>query len=151
MFTFRVVLQFVRPAKADRGSLERGVLDQNPGGAQRTMGVFRPTPWTVITWRAGAVARKREHAVAELCRIYWRPLFCLGPSWKLASKLFAACAPKARNSALRNFWNRIVGVHEFDRSLTDRCKPFLLDDYLRASPQHHRASLDSWRRIWDWK
>jgi len=23
--------------------------------------------------------------------------------------------------------------------------------YLRASPEHHRASLDSWRRIWDWK
>ena len=23
--------------------------------------------------------------------------------------------------------------------------------YLRASPEHHRASLDSSRRIWDWK
>jgi len=23
--------------------------------------------------------------------------------------------------------------------------------YLRASPEHHRASLDSWRRIWNWK
>src|SRR4029077_3649460 len=44
-----------------------------------------------------------------------------------------------------------VGVYEFDRSLAERCKPFLLDDYLPASPEHHRASLDSWRRIWDWK
>jgi hypothetical protein len=60
-------------------------------------------------------------------------------------------APKARNSVPRNFWNRVVGVHEFDRSLTERCKPFLSDDYLRASPEHHHASLDSWRRIWDWK
>jgi len=23
--------------------------------------------------------------------------------------------------------------------------------YPGASPEHHRASLDSWRRIWDWK
>src|SRR5260370_40455526 len=60
-------------------------------------------------------------------------------------------APKARNSVPRNFWNRVVGVHEFDRSLTERCKPFLLEGYLMASPEHHRASLDSWRRIWDWK
>ena len=51
-------------------------------------------------------------------------------------------APKARNSVPRNVWNRVVGVHEFDRSLTERCKPFLLGDYLRASPEHHRASLD---------
>jgi hypothetical protein len=32
-------------------------------------------------------------------------------------------------------------VYEFDRSLAARCKPFLLDDYLLASPEHHRASL----------
>ncbi len=36
-------------------------------------------------------------------------------------------------------------------ALTERCKPFLLDDYLLPSPEHRRASLDSWRRIWDWK
>jgi hypothetical protein len=23
--------------------------------------------------------------------------------------------------------------------------------YLGPSPEHHRASLDSWKRIWDWK
>ncbi len=23
--------------------------------------------------------------------------------------------------------------------------------YLRASSEHHRANLDSWRRNWDWK
>jgi hypothetical protein len=22
--------------------------------------------------------------------------------------------------------------------------------YLRAGPEHHRASLDNWRRSWDW-
>jgi hypothetical protein len=58
-------------------------------------------------------------------------------------------APKARNSVPRNFWNRVVGVHEFDRSLAERCKPFLSEDYLPASPEHHRASLDSCRMIWD--
>src|SRR5439155_6614803 len=36
--------------------------------------------------------------------------------------------PKARDSAPRNFRNRVVDVHVFDRSLTERCKPFLLDE-----------------------
>jgi hypothetical protein len=36
-------------------------------------------------------------------------------------------------------------VHEFDRSLTERGKPFLLDHYLPASREHHRASLDNWK------
>jgi hypothetical protein len=40
---------------------------------------------------------------------------------------------KTRNSAPRNFWDRVVGVHEFDRSVTERCKPFLLGDYLREA------------------
>ena len=50
---------------------------------------------------------------------------------------------KTRNSVPRNFWDRVVGVHEFDRSVSERCKLFLLGDYLRANPEHHRASLDS--------
>ena len=50
------------------------------------MGVFKPTPWAIITWRRGAAARKRECAVAELCRIYWRPLFCV-----IRERGFAPC------------------------------------------------------------
>jgi len=50
------------------------------------MGVFKPTPWAIITWRRGAAARKRERAVAELCRIYWRPLFCV-----IRERGFAPC------------------------------------------------------------
>jgi hypothetical protein len=33
----------------------------------------------------------------------------------------------------RDHWNRFVGVHEFGRSLTERCEPFLLRDYLRQA------------------
>src|SRR5437868_11434762 len=29
--------------------------------------------------------------------------------------------------------NRVVGVRELDRSLTERCEPFLLGDYLRQA------------------
>ena len=39
--------------------------------------------------------------------------------------------PKARNSVPQNFRNRIADVHVFDRCLTERCKPFLLDEYSR--------------------
>jgi hypothetical protein len=28
-------------------------------------------------------------------------------------------ASKTQNSVPRNFWNRVVGLHEFDRSLTE--------------------------------
>src|SRR6266513_185228 len=42
-------------------------------------------------------------------------------------------ARKARNSVARNFWNLVVGVREFDRSLTERCEPFVLGDYLRQA------------------
>ncbi|HLW34300.1 MAG TPA: cation-transporting P-type ATPase [Chthoniobacterales bacterium] len=52
------------------------------------------------------------------------------------------CAPKTRNSVPRHFWDRVVGAYEFDPSMTERCKA-LLGDYLRASPEHHRASLDN--------
>jgi hypothetical protein len=35
-----------------------------------------------------------------------------------------------------------------------KAKPMPLESHdlqhLRSSPEHHRASLDSWRRIWDW-
>jgi hypothetical protein len=67
--------------------------------------------------------------------------------WKIAKSqsrpLSATDASKTQNSVPLNFWNRVVGLHEFDRSLTERSKPFLLDDYLLVSPGHHRASLDS--------
>src|SRR4029453_12209589 len=60
----------------------------------------------------------------------WSLFRCFGSLGSLFAKLDSKreSRPKTRNSVPRNFRNRVFDVHVFDRSLTERCKPFLLDE-----------------------
>ena len=49
-----------------------GSPDGQPGS-----GVFVSTPWSLFRWRRRMKQRRRREALVELCRSYWRPIFCV--------------------------------------------------------------------------